>query len=379
VAIAGALDIDADFRFRVAEAVSHASPELIGGVRDGAALHVTDPLDAAVVAYLTQPEGWQGVVAEATSRWHAANAPKEAAAEELTRLRAESGELRRQLRAAHAQARHSGPASVVASPADLEAKLAKVTHDLRLRTGELRAVQRERDEALARVAEVEAASAARSAEWEIEVRQLRDRMAEMSRAVEGTRRAARTERELDEIRLRLLVETLTDAAAGIRRELALPASSLRPADVLVSGVDGMASTTVFDAVGLDRLIALPQAHLIVDGYNVTKTGYGELPLVDQRTRLTQSLATLRSRSSVEVTVAFDGGRRPSVPARAPRGVRVLFSAEDEIADDLIRRLVAAEPAGRPLIVVTSDQAIVEDMRAAGAWTAPSAVLLALLA
>jgi predicted RNA-binding protein with PIN domain len=54
---------------------------------------------------------------------------------------------------------------------------------------------------------------------------------------------------------------------------------------------------------------------------------------------------------------------------------VLFSAPDEIADDLIRRLVAAEPAGRPLVVVTSDREVVIDVTRAGAWTVPSAVLL----
>jgi predicted RNA-binding protein with PIN domain len=59
-------------------------------------------------------------------------------------------------------------------------------------------------------------------------------------------------------------------------------------------------------------------------------------------------------------------------------VRVLFSAADEIADDLIRRLVAAEPRGRPVVVVTSDKQVVRDTARAGAWTVPSAVLLARL-
>jgi predicted RNA-binding protein with PIN domain len=122
---------------------------------------------------------------------------------------------------------------------------------------------------------------------------------------------------------------------------------------------------------------LPNVHLIVDGYNVTKAGYGEQALADQRARLIGQLAGLAARAGAEVTVAFDGGRRPASQPVTPRGVRVLFS-EGEIADDLIRRLVSAEPAGRPLIVVTSDQQIITDVTRAGAWTAPSAVLLALL-
>jgi hypothetical protein len=57
---------------------------------------------------------------------------------------------------------------------------------------------------------------------------------------------------------------------------------------------------------------------------------------------------------------------------------VLFSHADEIADDLIRRLVAIEPSGRQLLVVTSDEQVITDVRRAGAWTVPSALLLARL-
>ncbi|MDT4934462.1 MAG: hypothetical protein QOK11_2354, partial [Pseudonocardiales bacterium] len=117
---------------------------------------------------------------------------------------------------------------------------------------------------------------------------------------------------------------------------------------------------------------------VVDGYNVTKTGYPELSLADQRNRLIGSMATLGGRSGAEITVAFDGGAKPPAQPPTPRGVRVLFSAPGEIADDLIRRLVAAEPDGRPVVVVTSDQQIVTDVLRAGAWAVPSAVLLARL-
>jgi rRNA-processing protein FCF1 len=42
-------------------------------------------------------------------------------------------------------------------------------------------------------------------------------------------------------------------------------------------------------------------------------------------------------------------------------VRVLFSPRDVLADDVIRDLVAAEPPGRPVAVVTSDQEVVRDV------------------
>ncbi|HYQ76025.1 MAG TPA: hypothetical protein VER05_12895, partial [Cellulomonas sp.] len=62
---------------------------------------------------------------------------------------------------------------------------------------------------------------------------------------------------------------------------------------------------------------------------------------------------------------------------APRGVRVLFS-QGEIADDLLRRLVRAEPPGRVVVAVTSDRALGADLEAAGARVLPSATLLARL-
>jgi hypothetical protein len=49
-----------------------------------------------------------------------------------------------------------------------------------------------------------------------------------------------------------------------------------------------------------------------------------------------------------------------------------------LADDVIRELVAAEPAGRPLLVATSDRAVADSVRRGGAHPLPSPVLLDLL-
>jgi hypothetical protein len=46
---------------------------------------------------------------------------------------------------------------------------------------------------------------------------------------------------------------------------------------------------------------------------------------------------------------------------------------------VIRDLAAAEPAGRPVVVVTGDQAIVRDVTAAGHRAAAAAALARLLA
>ncbi|SMD23297.1 NYN domain-containing protein [Kibdelosporangium aridum] len=196
---------------------------------------------------------------------------------------------------------------------------------------------------------------------------------------EVARQSAREARQADEVRLALLVDTLDGAVTGLRRELALGGGGPRPAD-LVRGATAAQGTVgrVEDPAALDRLLALPSVHLVVDGYNVTKTGYPDLPLADQRERLTHQLSALAARTSAEVTLVFDGAGVVAVPSAAPRGVRVLFSDPGVLADDVIRALVAAEPEGRPVVVVTSDRAVADSVRRRGAHPVPSAVLLSRL-
>jgi len=215
----------------------------------------------------------------------------------------------------------------------------------------------------------------------------RARAARASDEATGARQAAREARQADEVRLELLVDTLAGAVAGLRTELALGnggsgggGGGPRPAD-LVGGVrtPGRGGARIADASGLDRLLRLPSVHLIVDGYNVSKTGYPELTLFDQRTRLIGALGAVTARTGAEVTVVFDGAAVVAGPMRQPRGVRVLFSEAGVLADDVIRELVAAEPAGRPLLVATSDRAVADSVRRRGAHPLPSSVLLDLLA
>jgi len=212
----------------------------------------------------------------------------------------------------------------------------------------------------------------------------RARAARATDEVTGARQAAREARQADEVRLELLVDTLAGAVSGLRRELALGSGGgggggPRPAD-LVGGVrvPGRGGARISDAGGLDRLLTLPSVHLIVDGYNVSKTGYPELTLFDQRNRLIGALGALAARTGAEVTVVFDGAAVVAGPMRHPRGVRVLFSEPGVLADDVIRELVAAEPAGRPLLVATSDRAVADSVRRGGAHPLPSPVLLDLL-
>jgi predicted RNA-binding protein with PIN domain len=81
-----------------------------------------------------------------------------------------------------------------------------------------------------------------------------------------------------------------------------------------------------------------------------------------------------------VTCVFDGTAATSRPTAVPvpRGVRVLFSAVGELADELLVRLVRSEPEGRPLAVVTNDREVIAGVTAAGGRTLPSEALLARL-
>jgi predicted RNA-binding protein with PIN domain len=162
------------------------------------------------------------------------------------------------------------------------------------------------------------------------------------------------------------------AVAGLRRELALGGGGPRPADLVAGAQTAQRGSALDGLAALDAMLAVPSVHLIVDGYNVSKTGYPDLPLADQRTRLVGQLAALAARTSVEITVVFDGAGVVTAPPRGSRGVRVLFSDPGVLADDVIRSLVAVEPEGRPIVVATSDRAVVDSVRKRGAYTVPSA-------
>jgi predicted RNA-binding protein with PIN domain len=210
----------------------------------------------------------------------------------------------------------------------------------------------------------------------------RTRAARAADQASGARRAARESWRADRLRLELLMDTLSGAVDGLRRELAAEqggGSGTRPADLVTGAApDRRAAARVPDAATLERLLGMPSVHLIVDGYNVSKTEYPELALFDQRTRLVGGLASVVARTGAEVTVVFDGAAVAAGFARHPRGVRVLFSEPGVLADDVIRDLVRAEPHGRPLVVASSDRAVAESVQVDGAHPMRSEVLLDLL-
>ena len=129
----------------------------------------------------------------------------------------------------------------------------------------------------------------------------------------AARRLERASKVGESVRAKLLVNTLVEAAQGQRRELGLPAVERLPADTVAADVaeegartsSGRRSLPVDDPALLEELLRLPRAHLVIDGYNVTKTTWPELPLERQRDRLITGVAALLARTGAEMTIVFD--------------------------------------------------------------------------
>ncbi len=379
--IAGALETDETFREHVAVQVRAMSGELGQALLDGRAPAAADPVEAAATAYLLRSPGWEEVV-ETTRRAAAAgrsSTESRQAEEQVGRLRARVAELQEDAQEQRARAREQLD-RVKAENTDLRRKLGEAR--VRARDAEDQADQARRGTSADLVAARESTAAV-----EAEVRRLRGRIAEIESDLTSVRRAEKSARVGESVRARLLVDTLVTAAQGLQRELGLPAVDRLPAESVVAETaaagsrtsSGRGSLPVEDPALLEELLRLPRAHLVVDGYNVTKTAWPGLSLDRMRDRLLVGAASLLSRTGAEVTVVFDAAEtRNRPPVVPPRGVRVLFSPFGVIADDVIRDLVAAEPAGRCVVVASSDQEVARDVVASGFRVVDARALSALL-
>ncbi|WP_369212090.1 NYN domain-containing protein [Streptomyces flavofungini] len=377
-AMAAALESDTIFRQRIGERLRESQAELAGALDAGTPPPAADPLDVAAAAYVLRPTGWVKLVTAAGEEAQRADAER---ADDETR--AELDRLREELAAARGQTK----AETERLRAELESARREAESMHRKLRGALSDIKRGEAalrKAAAETETVRAEGQAQVSAAESETRRLKARLGETEAALEASRRAAREGRSVEDMRVRLLLDTVLDAAQGLRRELALPPVSVRPAETVDAVEPGRMSPKDIaaralsenDPAILDQLLALPQAHLVVDGYNVTKTGYPTMPLDKQRLRLLGSLSQLALQSGAEVTCVFDGAELAApVLLAPPRGVRVLFSKPGVTADELIRQLVRAEPPGRPVVVVSTDREVADGIAKAGARPVASAVLL----
>jgi len=370
----------------IAEAVADDEVRERVGVQVAARPEPDDADDVAVVAraWLTRPEGWAEAVAVRLVRIEQAAAAGDGRDRELERLRKRLADAEQSVRELRADQQAREEALRVEHQAEHAT--------LRRRLGEARAAERESaarvDRAEREQTRASAEAASRIAALEKENRQLRAQVERHDADHVQARRDARSERDEATLRARLLLETVIDAATGLRRELALPAVEGAPADrveadVAASGVRTPSSAGALGASDpglLEQYLAMPRVRLIVDGYNVSKRAWPSSSLEAQRNRLVGGLAGIVARTGAETTVVFDAAEtdhRP--PVVAPRGVRVLYSPRGVIADDVIRDLVAVEPTGRVVLVVTADREIAVDVTRDGARVVDPDALLHLIA
>jgi predicted RNA-binding protein with PIN domain len=378
--IASAIETDEVFRQRIATQVRSVVPEVAKALEAGKVPTAADPADVAAVAYLMRPIGWEELVRAGAGQANAeaTSAGQESVLQTMERLKLQLAEARREARTARDRYR------------DQIQRLKADNAELRRRVSELRNHVKNAETASARSAAEQAGERARAATElgtaEAEARRLRARVAELQARTSAARRADRDERNTGTLRARLLLDTVLEAAAGLRRELGLPTAAGSPADTVEartaqSGAPapGTRAEAQDDPALLEELLGLPRAHLVVDGYNVTKTAWPTATLETQRSRLVQGLAAIVARHGAEVTVVFDGADLVNPPpVNGSRGVRVLFSPPGVIADEVILDLVAAEPEGRPVVVASSDREVADDVVRAGARATASASLVRLL-
>jgi predicted RNA-binding protein with PIN domain len=125
-----------------------------------------------------------------------------------------------------------------------------------------------------------------------------------------------------------------------------------------------------------HLLQAPDALVIVDGYNVAKLAWPTFELNEQRGMCVDMLEDLARRQGTEIRVIFDGAEVVGATATGRRLIHVQYSPAGVSADDVIRAEVRNLPSAKPVIVVTNDQAIVNDVRVEGANVVASDMLLA---
>ena len=380
--IAAQLAADPLFRQRIGARIMTEAGDLGAAVTDGMAPAAADPVEVAALAYLGRPEGWRDLIEQAG---------------DAVRAEADSAAVANLVRDAEQRAdRAEHDRAVAKVEADkLRDELARVREELGQLREEARTTSKALREALAgqkRASDLLATEKGRasrvSGDHEAEVRRLKTRLADAEAAAATGKQQAKDARAVDDARLWLLLETIGQAASGLRRELALGPQDRLPADFVAdasadrpgSPERSRARAQDTDDPGrLDQLLALPRAHLVVDGYNVTKRGFAEMSLEQQRKRLITGLGGIAAQTGDEITVVFDGAERVHGLPPAPRGVRVLFSRKGDTADELIRQLVRAEPPGRPIVVISSDREVADGVRRHGAYPMGADSLLRRLA
>ena len=413
-AIARIVEADSDFRARVAAAVD---PDTVG---------------RAGWLWLQRPDGWEdelaAIAAEAAGR-----------ADERRQARAERSAVKK-LAAAQAAAAQAA-AGVEERRREVEGLRADLARERELRSelearvagyaSEIARLEEARTEVVRNLKEVEARLVSRSTEFNATRARLRQVEEQLRATGSGPapeppagrtadRAAGRRDRppapggpdgwlpprddlvrEVD--RAAAGAASLADALGGLARMIGEARPRVPEPDDRRWGVDdGSGDDPAADDAGAEtgrrvplrlpggifddsveavvHLLRTPAVVLVVDGYNVSMTGWPPLAVADQRRRLVAALAEAAARTATEVHVVFDGADIDPlpVPRSAARLVHVRFSPPGVEADDVVLDLTAQLPAARPVVVASSDNRVRDGARRLGANVVSARQLLDLL-
>ena len=215
-AMAAALESDALFRQRIAEKLREAQPELRAALDAAAPPAGRGSARCGGRGLRAAPRGL-GEAGDRRGRGGPAGGRRACRRGEPGRAGAAARGTRRGAR--------PGPAETERLRTELDAarreadalrrKLRGALSDVKRGEAALRKLQ-------GRLTRPRAESQAQVSAAESESRRLKARLAEAEAALEATRKAAREGRSVEDMRVRLLLDTVLDAAQGLRRELALP-------------------------------------------------------------------------------------------------------------------------------------------------------------
>jgi hypothetical protein len=364
-----------------------------------ASVATRDLLDEAGMLWLTRPEGWVEQLATLAEAADSADVAaelrrserrREAAEQAAQRALAEIASLRVETsRLSEVASRASAEASEARRERDaLRAEIARHQTDLRhaadreaaafdraerakeaVVAARARAVEAEqtRDDVLAARAVaaapvrgdaglgevVLAGAASLASELDAQVdtaHRLAKELTRLAESLNALEPALRPQPPVDEGR----PSTRTRASRSARRPLALP-----------GGVYGSSFAAA------EFLVRRQGVVVLVDGYNVAKLAWPSLTLQDQRERCIDAAEDVARRFGTNVVVVFDGSTVAGASAPSRRLVRVQFSREGVSADDVLRAEVSALPIETPIVVVTNDQEVANDVRGQGANTMTS--------
>lgn len=405
-AVVAAVPGDARFRAALRKMLEDAEPALSAAAEnsDGERLRVRHDVGTAAAALV------------AVDRWDALAilAAEQAAADARTDVVRESS-------GRHAsQADEPAPANLPRSPGSTGADANELADELRRSRERVHGLEQD----VARAKE-------RAAQLAAELAQVQDRLAAADSERDAAARAladaqsrhrsrlARLRRQVGEARARAedrdrRIRTLTDQLSGVLRDLTEPTDATRPPiddvrsqprpparerpDASGSAGSGAAGATIprrikaarpgrparlppgvvpESVAAVESMLQIDDLELMLDGYNVTKDlrGRPTAPLPEQRLWLVRTVAGVTAMYTVRPTIVFDGdagtaGRRPSA-----RGVRVVFTEAGEAADDRIKDYVRAMDIDVPILVITSDREIRDEVREVGADVVASGVFL----